>query len=891
MLSDLRFRARALFRRAAVEAELDGELRAHLAWLIRKHEERGLPPEEAARQARLEFGGLEQVRAECRDARGVGLVDAFTQDIRYAARVLRKDLSFTLLAAITLALGVGATTAVFGVVDAVLLKPLPYHAAERLAFAWGVPPRGIDVGFDVMPWGRLQFLAFAEQSRTFGELGAFLGSSFNLTGAGEPARFDGARVSAGFFRAFRVAPRLGRVFGDDADRPGGAAEVVLSDRLWRERFGSDAAVIGRAIDVNGSPHTVVGVMPPGFTFPQSAGMPGDFVLPRESLLWAPLALSRGPRVRGEPNELAVVGRLADDLERAQAELDVFAKQMDQQFPQGKGWFRSRVVPMAQQLAGGTRRPLLLLLAAVGVLLLTACANIASLLLARSMVRAREFSVRAALGAGRSRLIAQVTTEHLVLGALGGAGGLAIAAAAIDLVKAFGPANVPRLADARIDATVLAFSIAVSLASALGFGVVPAWAAAREDLVSSLKSAGSRSIGTARGSWTRSALLVSEVALALVLVIASGLLARTLVRLSNVDAGFNPAHAMTFELTLSPASYPDSDRIVALYRSALLRLRALPGVESVGIGETVPMGGAGESTGVRIPDRRADVDGVPPYANYTILSPGYLAAVGTPILKGRDFLETDTAESLPVAIVNAAMARQYWPGQDVIGKRVGLPIHPFDMTIVGVVADVKHQSLREEPGPELYVPYTQKPWPSMLTMHLVVRTKGDPSSMIGAVRSAIHGVDPDLPLAAVATLDAIVDTSMAQPRFSMLLVSGFGGLSLVLACVGLYGAVAYSVTTRRQELGVRLALGASTRRLVALVLAHGARIAALGIVFGIALALILLKTMAGFLYGVEWTDPTTFGGLSLLLLAVALAACYVPARRAMRVDPLTAMRSE
>jgi predicted permease len=893
MINDLLFRARALVRRRAADADLDEELRAHLDAQTRKHEQAGLTREQASRRANIEFGGLEQIREDCRDARGVALIETGVQDLRYAWRVLRKDASFTLIATLTLALGIGASTTVFSVVNQVLLRPLPYPDVERVVFPWRVPPPSFDVGFSEIPWGRVEFLELAAESRAFEHLGAFLGGAFNLTGGGEPARFDGVRVSAGFFSVLGVAPRLGRVFRADEDQPGHELEVVLSDRLWRDRFGGDPAVTGRTVNLNGSPYTIVGVMPPAFAFPQSVGMPGSFTLPRQTALWVPLALSRGARTRGEPAELAVIGRLTPGMtaRRAQAELDRFAQRMDRELPQAKGWFNTRITTMTRQLAGETRRPLLLLFGAVGVVLLIACSNVANLLLTRSIARSREFTLRAALGAGRGRLIRQVITESLLVAAIGGLAGIAFAYGGVAFAKAFGPSNIPRLPEVHIDPSVLLFAIAVSLMTGVVFGLAPAWAAARDQLIPSLKEGGPRSGHGARGSRLRSALLVTEVALALVLAIASGLLVRTFSHLVAADGGFNPDRVLTFELTLPPSSYGSLDRIVNAYQSVLQKVQALSGVESAGLGETVPMGGAGESTGLRISDRPSAGELAPPFANYTILSAGYLSAVGTPLLQGRDFRATDTADAPPVAIVNAAMARKYWPGQGVIGKQVGLPIHPFNMTVVGVVANVKHLSIREEPGPEIYVPFTQKPWPSMSTMHVAVRTKTAPASMTESIRAAVHAVDPDLPMAGVATLETLVDDAMAQPRFSMLLVGGFGALSLLLACVGLYGAVSYAVTSRTQEIGIRLALGAPRRRVLGLVLGHCVRITSLGIAIGVALALVLLKAIAGFLYGVEPTDPATFATLSLLLLAVALLACYVPARRAARVDPLVAMRAE
>ncbi len=892
-LADWIFRARALFRRTAVESELDAELQAHLDRQIEKHMAAGAARDAAERLARIELGGVEQVKEECRDARGVWLVEAVLQDARFAVRLLRKDAGFSAIAILTMALGIGASTTVFSVVNAILLKPLPYPAAEEIVLPWRLPPHGVNLGFEELPWGRSEFLTFARQTKAFAALGAFLGDSFNLTGTGEPVRLEGVRASAGLFPSLGVVPVIGRAFTAEEDRAGREHEVVLGHRLWVERFGADPAVVSRTVNLNGAAYTVVGVMPPGFAFPRAAEMPGSFTLPREAQLWVPLALPPGPTRRGEPSELAVVGRLQHGvpIDAAQAELDLFALHMDQQFPRAKGWFTSRIATLRMQVAGETRRPLLLMLAAVGIVLLIACSNVANLLLTRSIARARELTLRAALGASNERLVGQLVTESVLLSIAGGAAGVFVALAGIRFARLFGPANVPRLADVTLDVPVLAFALGAATITGLAFGLVPAFTAVRGTDGQALKEGSLRSTAGTRSARVRNGLLVAEVALALVLVIASGLLARTFVHLLHVDAGFDPEHVVTFEMTLPSSRYADLDRIVALYRGALERLRTLPGVEAAGIGETVPMGGAGESTGVRIAGRAVTRDQEQPFANYTIASPGYFGAVGTPLLRGRDFDEADVAESMPVAIVNRAMAEKFWPGQDAVGKAVGLPIASFDMTIVGVVANVKHRSVREDATPEMYVPYTQKPWPSMSTMHVAVRARGEPAALVSSVRGAVRAIDPDLPLAKVETLSSIVDDAMAQPRFSMLLVSAFGALALALACVGLYGAVSYSVIDRTAEIGIRLALGAERRRIVAMVLQQAMRVTGAGIAVGLVVAFVMLRAMAGFLYGIESTDAPTFGIVALILFAVALLACCIPARRATRVDPIIAMRAE
>ncbi|HYM25449.1 MAG TPA: ABC transporter permease [Vicinamibacterales bacterium] len=818
------------------------------------------------------------------------------QDVKYACRLLVKDPTFTGVALLTLALGIGATTAVFSVVNTMLLKPLPFPAAERIVFPWRQAPHGVDVGFRDLPWSRRDVLQFGEETRTFESFGAFLGDWMNLTGAGDATRLGVARVSAGVLPSLGVAPALGRIFTAEEDRPGSEREVILSHRLWQSRFGGDAASVGRAIDLNGAAYTIVGVMPAGFDFPRSADMPGIFTFPPEPDAWVPLALPPGPTRRGEPAELAVIGKLrpAVSIREAQADLDAFEQRMDREFPAGKGWFASRVTPLTTQAVGDTRRPLVLLFAAVGVVLLIACSNVANLFLNRSMGRSRELAVRAAIGASSGRLVQQLFIECVLLAIAGGAAGVLIASFGVDLMKQLGPAGLPALRDVVVDRSVLVFALAASMASGLFVGLAPVAVIDTARLSRSLHEGGARAGASARGRRLRRTLVAAQLALAVVLLVASGLLVRTFVRMLRADGGFDAAraeHVLTFELTLPQSRYPDADRIARFYDAALPRIAGVPSVQASGLAETIPLGGPTESTVLRIPGRAATRDEERPFSNYTIVSAGYFAAVGAPLLRGRDFGAGDIATSQPVAIVNRAMAERFWPGQSAIGKAVGIPIMPVDMTVVGVVADIKHATLRETPGPEVYVPYTQKPWPSMQTLHVAVRTKGDAAASTAAIRQAVAAIDPGVPLANVAPLDAIVSNAVAQPRFSMFVVSAFGGVALLLACIGLYGTMSHVVLARTSEFGLRVALGAQRSDVMRMVLHDGAALAVSGVAAGATAAAIGTRAMRSFLYGVEPTDPLTFAAVIAALVAVAALACYLPARRAMRIDPLIAMRAD
>jgi predicted permease len=815
------------------------------------------------------------------------------QDLSYGLRIYTRSVGFTIVAVLTLALGIGASTAVFSLVDALLLNPLPYPDSNRIVMPWRQVPQRLNLGYREIPWGRVEFQLFSRESKTFDSLGAFKSDSFNFVGDGDPIRVDGVRTSAGFFPALGVAPALGRIFAPDEDQPGHEHEVLLSYELWRDQFGASVSILGQKILLNGYPYTVIGVMPAGFSFPRGEEMPaGGFTFARMPQIWVPLALPPGPVVRGEPSELAVVGRMKSGvtIEESQSDMDHMGGMLEHEYPKAKGWFVSRVTPLVEQVAGNTKRPLLLILAAVGVVLLVVCFNVASLLLARSPARTREFTLRAALGAERGRLIRQVLTESLVLAMVGGLLGILVAEAAVYLVKFFGPPDLPRLREAGLDWRVATFALGITLMTGLIFGLVPAIAAAGRSLIQSLKEGGPASVGSS-SPIVRKTLLISEIALALLLVVTAGLLTQTLRQLLRVDAGFKAERVLTFELSLPASKYTDQEHIVSVYQDLLRHLRAVPGVESAGIAEAIPMGGVTESTVVVIPNRPVTDPRERPVANYTIASPGYFSSVGTSILRGRDFLDSDTSSTLPVAIINNAMAKKYWPDQDPIGQQLTTPTVKDPATIVGIVADVKHVSLREDTGPEMYVPFTQKVWPSMLVMDVALRSQIAPDTLMGGVRGAVYAVDRSLPLAKVRTLATLVDDSVAAQRFAVIVLGFFGGLSVLLTFIGMYGVISYSVAQRTQEIGIRMALGAQRRSVFGMIMGQGARLAIVGIVIGLFLAIMLTRMMASFLFGVHALDPLTFAIGAMLVIGVALLACYLPARRATRIDPLIALRYE
>lgn len=812
------------------------------------------------------------------------------KDLQYGLRMYVKAGFAAIIMVMTLALGIGASTAVFSLVNAILLKRLPYPQSDRIVMLWHVPPPGVNIGFDDLPWGQMDFDGLVQETKgTFRDLGAFKADSFNLTHSGEPELLDGIRASAGFFPALGISPALGRTFLPGGDEPGNEHEVILSDRLWRDRFQGDPGIIGRALALNGATYTVVGVMPPGFGFPYANEMPGNLEFAQEAQLWVPLVIIR----RRGPAEFSVVARLQSGIgiQQARAAMAVFAKHDDIRFPDGKGWFNSTVTPLAQQVAGDTRRPLLLMLCAVGIVLLIACSNIANLLLARSVARRREFIIRSAIGAGRGRLVRQLLTESVLLAMAAGLAGLLLAEAGIRCVKIFGPSDIPRLRDVGIDLRVFLFAFGISILTGILFGLAPTFGIIRENLAESLREGGQRAGASTLVARMRSALVVVEVALALTLLIAGGLLTRSFFRLLKADPGFTPAHVLTFELSLPKLRYPHTPQIARFYDAAIPSLQSVPGVQSAAIAEAVPLGGATEGTVFLVGGRPAPKPIELPVANYTIVSPTYFSTVGTPLLRGRYFLDSDTESSSRVAVINLAMANRYWPREDPIRKTITIPSARSHLAIVGVVANQKHISMRENPGPEMYVPYRQNPWPSMSIMQVAVHTQGDPLLATDSIRRAIHSIDPDLPVAKVTTLSTLVNNAIKEPRFAMVLLGAFGALALLLALIGMYAVVSYSVMQRLQEIGTRMAIGAQPRDVFQMVLGQGARLAGLGILIGLAASAGGTRIMMRFLYGVQPLDVLTFSTAPLFLIAVVVLACYWPARRAMRVDPMVALRYE
>jgi putative ABC transport system permease protein len=804
------------------------------------------------------------------------------QDIRYGLRGLRQNFAFTAVAICSLALGIGANTAIFSLVNAVLLKPLPFRDAERLVMVWEEQPKIGAVHDEVPP---ATYVDWKTQNHVFDEVAALTWQSFNLTGDGEPEKVASYGVTANVFPMLGVQPALGRGFLAEEDKPGGAKVVILSHGLWQRRYGGEPSIVGREILMNGEKHTVVGVMPAGFEFLQSyIG------------LWVPAALSQEELTHRNENSLTVLARLKPGVtsEQAQADIGAITARIAHDYPDDAEGVESSVVPLREQLSGSVRRPLIILLSAVGFVLLIACANVANLLLARAARRRKEIAVRTALGAGRWRIVRQLLTESVLLSVLGGACGLLLAAWGFEFLKKLIPDALALSTNLKLSLPVLGYAMAISLITGVVFGLAPALQASRTDLNDALKQGGGRG-GMSAGGRLRGALVVIEVALALVLLVGAGLLMQTVFHMRDQYAPFQPEQLLTIRTGLPQNKYAALAKRAAFYDQVLARVEQLPGVVSAGYTTSVPLQWQGGANGFMIEGVQPP-PGVITNAIHRQVSANYLQTMGMTLREGRFFDEHDNRQSMPVMIINEKMARQYWNGESPLGKRINFggddPSTDPWRTIVGVVADVRQMGMDQPVKAEMYIPYRQiATFPFYKPRDLVIRTTGDPLSLVAAVGREVHAVDPDEPLSNIATMDEQLRDQTGSRGLAMVLLSTFAGLALLLAAIGIYGVLAYFVTQHVPEIGVRLALGAQPRDILALVLKKGMALALGGVGFGLVGALVLTRLMSGLLFGVSATDPKTFALISLLLAAVAFFACYIPARRAMKVDPMIALRYE
>ncbi|CAN5132696.1 ABC transporter permease [soil metagenome] len=808
------------------------------------------------------------------------MMTGFVHDLRFAARTLLKSRGFTAVVLLTLALGIGANTAIFSVVNAVLLRPLPYEDPGRLVTIWQ-DERGRDGPEDEW-FTPPNFFDVRDASQSFERVAATRGWSPNLTGDGEPEQLTGSAVSHDYFRLLRASPVLGRGFLVEEDTPDAGQVVVLSHGLWERRFGADPKIIGSSVTLNAEPHTVVGIAPANF-------QPLGFEAP-DVEIWRPLRMNATGGCGRGCYVLQVFGRLAPGatLESASAELNTVASSLAREYPETNSGVGISLVSLKQQTVGQIRPALLVLLGAVGFVLLIACVNIASLLLGRAVAREREVAIRTALGAARGRLIRQLLTESLLLALAGGGLGLLFAFWGTDLLVGLSPPGTPRIGEVGIDAQVLGFALALSLCTGLLFCLVPALQASRPVLTRTLGDrGGGRS--TAASRRTRSALMVDEIAIALTLLVGAGLLMRSFGRLIQVDVGFDPANVLVANLALPQAQYEEDPPRVAFYEQLLERVGSLPGVRGAGAISVLPLGGDDADVSFTIEGRPPPDPERVPVAQFRIATVGYFRAMGMTLLAGRVFTDRDRADAPRVAVITETMARSLWPGEDAVGKQFrpqsfGEPL----VTIVGVIEDVHHFGLDQEPRPEYYFPHAQLP---ARTMTLVARTTGDPLGLSGTLREQVRSLDPRLPVADITTMEQLVARSVALPRLYLSLFGVFAAVALLLASIGIYGVTAFSVTRRTQEIGVRMALCARGGDVLAMIVRQAMALAGIGLGIGLVAALFLSRTLASLLYGLSPTDPLTFAGVAALLAAVALLAAYLPARRATRIEPMVALRAE
>jgi predicted permease len=871
-------KVRAVLGKSREEEEFSEELAAHMDLLAAENEKAGMAPDEARRAAILRVGGRETLREMHREERGLPFLEVLAQDVRYAARTLRRDAGFFFAAVVIMGLGIGASCTIFSVLNTLLIRPLPFHDPSRLV--WIANGSGKEEGLSGQTTQVDYLLDLRQQNQSFADIAAyfaFYGVGDNkLTGAGEPERLTGVPVSQNFFSLLGVQPELGRYFSDEECKWNGPKVVMLSNGIWKRRFGSDPAIVGKAITLDDAPTTVVGVLPATFDF-------GSVFAPGSRMdLFFPFPLTEETNRWG--NTLSIVGRLKPgiNLQSARAEVDVLSTRMNKEHPKLNG-FSPYLTLLPEQVAGKLRPALFLLAGAVGVVMLIVCANLSNLLLARGAVRQKEMAIRAAIGAAKGRLVRQILTESVLLSSCGALLGLLLAVAGTRVVAHLSAVSIPLLEEVRVDGTSLVFTLGMAVATGLLFGIVPALRMPNVKLTDALKDATRGSSAGREHAWVRSALVISEIALACVLLAGAGLLVRSFLRVLEVDLGFRPERAAS--LRIDPSSgYSTQEKKNVYFTEALHRALDVPGIQAAGLTDQLPLG-RNRTWGVAAKGVVYTRDNYP-FGFVRIVSDGYFAAMGMKLVEGRDFSERDVPGTLPVAVVNETMAKTLWPGQDPIGH---IAIIDVERTIVGVVGDVHHLALERGAGSEFYLPMRQTQ--DYGSVDLVVRTTLGQRELSERIREALRPIEPNLPTSGFHMLQDLVDKAASPRRFVVVLLGGFAAFALLLASLGIYAVISYSVSQRNAEIGIRMALGASPGLVQRLILGETLRLAASGVAIGIAGALALTRLAASMLYGVTATDPATFAGVFALLAGVAMLAGYVPAWRAARIEPMSALRTE
>jgi putative ABC transport system permease protein len=891
-LRQLILRFGGLFNKQRMDRELDAEIESHVHMHIEDNLRLGMTPEEARRKAVIKLGGVESTKEAYRDQRGLPVLETLWQDIRYGARISRKNAASTAVAVLTLALGIGANTAIFSLIHAALLRELPFPEAGQLAVVWAANP--LKPGMDHVPLANADIAELRDHNKSFARIAAFLPRSADLSeGGDDPERIGGAGVTAGFFETLGVTPLLGRTLTADEEAFGGPPVALISYGLWQRRFGGDRGILGKGISIDGEKRTIIGILPPDFDFPRGAEWPAFFPFAGRTEIWLPLAMrpqndNSGWSYWQSPERMLVMlGRLKPVVtqRQAQAEMDALAAKQASAHPDTHKGTILKVISLHEQLSGKLYKALLLLFAAASLLLIIACTNVANLLLARGVARQQEMAVRIALGARRGRLTRQLLTEGVLLGTLGSGCALLVAQGCLKTFLALSPMPPSRLDHAALDPMVLGFTALVALATSAVFGLAPALQTSRSDLRKSLHESGRDASGAVHGN-ARAWLVATEVALALVLLTTAGFMVRSFMRVLAVQTGFRPQSVLAFDVGLPSSRYGNDASQIRFFQQLIERLEALPGARSSGAISYLPLGG-GENMGrFTIEGEEPPSPGKEPFAERRWVTPGYFATMGIPVRRGRVFTPRDSADQPKVVVINETLAKQFFNARDPIGQR--LKAGGAVRTIVGVVSDVRSSSLESEVRPQFYVPNAQWGWGAMT---IVLHTEGDPIALASAARRELKALDPLIPAANLRTMQQVVSSASSARRFNMALLAFFAFVALLLTMMGIYGVVAFLVGRRVREIGVRMALGAQRGEVLRMILSQGMKPILCGSTVGIIGSLASARLLRSQLFGISPFDPLTLGIILLLLFTAGLLACWLPARSASKVDPMVALRYE